>query len=293
MFDIASYEEAGSVEEAWALMQLTPEARLVAGGSDLLIKIHNGALRDAKLISIRGIPGLQGIRLEDDGTIIIGSGTTFSAISADPLIKTQVQVLAEAASVVGGPQIRNIATIGGNICNGAPSADSAPALLTLNAALRIEGLGGSRVVPVREFFRGPGRVDLKPGELVTAVLLARNDYQDTAGCYIKFGGRQAMDIAVLSCAATCRVSDNGQIEDFRLAFALVGPVATRLPLTESLVIGNKFSEDLVEEVGQKAVTEADPRNSWRASRDLRLQLVGELSKRALRQVYFKAGGDRA
>ena len=290
MYDIAWYGEAGSVAEAIALLQARPRACPVAGGSDVLIRIKKGKIRDAELVGIYGIPGLQGVGLESDGTIVIGSGTTFSQVIADPLLRARVPLLTEAAATVGGPQIRNLATIGGNICNGAPSADSAPALLALDARLRIEGPLGSRVTALRDFYRGPGRVDLKRDEILTAILLAPDDYRGMGGCYIKFAGRAAMDIAILGCAAVCRLNGN-VVEDFRLALGVAGPTPLRCPRTEALVRGSVFSESLLAAMAETAVSEAGPRSSWRASKEFRLHLVAELSKRAFREAFIKAGGE--
>ena len=289
MYDIAWYGEAGSVAEAIALLQARPRACPVAGGSDVLTRIKKGKIRDAELVSIYGIPGLRGVGLESDGTIVIGSGTTFSQVIADPLLRARVPLLTEAAATVGGPQIRNLATIGGNICNGSPSADSAPALLVLDALLRIEGPLGTRVTALRDFYRGPGSVDLARDEILTAILLPPDGYRGLGGSYIKFAGRAAMDIAILGCAAACRPAGD-VVEDFRLALGVAGPTPLRCPRTEALVRGQVFSGSLLAAVAASAVRDADPRTSWRASREFRLHLVAELSQRAFREAFVKAGG---
>lgn len=291
MYDIAEYFEAGSVKEALDLLRSNPGARLIAGGSDLLIKIRKGKIPEANLIGIRRIPGLKGVSLEGDGSIVIGPCTTFSRIAGHPVIQENVPFLGEAVEKVGGPQIRNVGTIGGNICNGAPSADSAPALLALDAMLRIQGADGLRVASLRDFYKGPGMVDLSRDEILTAIVIAPENYSGFGGHYIKFAMRNAMDIATLGCAVTCRLRDKIIVEDFRLALGVAAPTPVRCPGTEGLVKGKPFSEELLTEAGKTAVTEVSPRTSWRASGEYRLQLVEELSKRAFVKAFANAGGE--
>lgn len=290
MFNIAAYEEARSVEEAIRLLQANPRARLIAGGTDLLMKIRGEKIAAAELISIHELEEIRGLKMEEDGTIIIGAGTSFSKISAHPLIKEHVPILADAVETIGGPQIRHMGTIGGNLCNGAVSADTAPALLVLNARLQIQGAAGRRISALRNFFRGPGQVELQHDEILTAVLLDPEDYRGFGGCYIKYSMRKAMDIGTLGCAVLCKVTDGLLVEDFRLAFSVAAPTPLRCPETERLVAGRSFSEELQEEVAQRAVAEVRPRSSWRASREFRLHLVAELSKRAFKQAFINAGG---
>ena len=167
MYDIENYYNAGTIAEAVELLKEHPEARIISGGSDVLIKIREGRLAGSSLVCIRDIKEIQGVTLMDSGDIYIGAGTTFSHITADPVIREYIPVLGEAVDQVGGPQVRNIGTIGGNICNGAVSADSAPTVFSLNAMLRIADGSGGRMVPVKDFYLGPGRVDLHQGEHVT------------------------------------------------------------------------------------------------------------------------------
>ncbi|MEL7565413.1 MAG: xanthine dehydrogenase subunit XdhB [Dehalobacterium sp.] len=288
MYDIANYEEAHTVEEAICLLKANPNAHLIAGGSDLLIKIHEGKFSDIELIGIRDIPELKNISLEDDGTITIGSGATFSQIAHHPIIRENIPVLGEAVDKVGGPQIRNIGTIGGNICNGVTSADSASTLFALNCLLRIKGANGRRMVAIENFYQGPGQVDLSHDEVLTAIIIAPENYQGFGGHYIKFVMRNAMDIATLGCVVLCKLDGREVIADFRLAFGVAAPTPIRCRETEEMVRGKIFSSDLLQEVGRWAAGEVNPRNSWRASKEYRLNLVEELSKRAFEQAFSNA-----
>lgn len=291
MYDIAKYEEAASVEEAVRLLIANPNAMLISGGSDVLIKLHEGKMHDAQLISIHGIAELKGISLRKDGTIAIGSGASFSQVSKNPIVQKYIPVLGEAVDMVGGPQIRNIGSIGGNICNGVTSADSASTLFAFNARLEIQGPDGMRSISIADFYKGPGKVDLHHEEILTTILIEPEDYKGYGGHYIKYAMRNAMDIATLNCVVLCKLKDTKKIEDFRLALGVAAPTPMRCTGTEEMIKGRIFTEELLEKVGKLAIQEVNPRTSWRASKEFRIQLVQELSKRAFRQAFINAGGE--
>ena len=198
MYDIDNYYNAKTIAEAVRLLKEHPEARVICGGSDVLIKIREGKYAGTSLVCVRDIRELQGVELMQSGDIYIGAATTFSHITDDPVIQQYIPVLGEAVDLVGGPQIRNIGTIGGNVCNGAVSADSAPTLFSLNAMVRTSDGNGGRTIPIEMFYKGPGRVDLLPGEIVTHLVIPEKEYLGYRGHYIKYSMRDAMDIATLS-----------------------------------------------------------------------------------------------
>ena len=191
MYDMKALYQATSVADAVALRLAHPEAQIIAGGSDVLVQMREGKRAGAELISIYGLDELRGVSLEADGTLRIGSLTSFSHITQDPLIQKYVNVLGEAVDQVGGPQIRNIGTIGGNTCNGVTSADSASTLLAYNAVVEMTGPKGRRLAPIREFYIRAGQVDIRAGELQTAILIQKDDYTDTFGHYIKYAMRRS------------------------------------------------------------------------------------------------------
>ena len=157
MYDFSSYKKAHDLADAIRLLKANPQARLIAGGTDVLIKLHKGKPDFAHLVDIHGLGELKNIELDSDRSIIIGSGVHFSTlVNSDTVIK-QIPMLAEAAGSVGGPQVRNMATIGGNICNGIPSADGAIPLFCFNASLTISGPDGTRELPIDKFYLGPGK----------------------------------------------------------------------------------------------------------------------------------------
>ena len=169
MYDIKALYEAESVEDAVRLLQEHPEAQIIAGGSDVLVQIREGKRAGAELVSIYGIDAMRGVTYDEDGAIRIGSLTSFSHIAASPIIREKIPVLGEAVSLVGGPQIRNIGTIGGNTCNGVTSADSASTLFAWDAIVELTGPEGIRKLPIQEFYIKAGKVDLKPAEIQTVL----------------------------------------------------------------------------------------------------------------------------
>ena len=179
MYDIKALYEAESVQHACALLLAHPEAKVLAGGSDVLIQIREGKLAGATLVSIYGLDELRGVAMEADGTIRFGALTSFSHIKRSPVIEEHIAVLGEAVDMVGGPQIRNIGTIGGNTCNGVTSADSGSTLVAYDAVVELTGALGVRRVPIRDFYIKAGKVDLRPGEIETAILIPKECYEGT------------------------------------------------------------------------------------------------------------------
>ena len=292
MYDIRALYEANSVPHAIELLLAHPQARIIAGGSDVLVQMREGKLAGCELVSIYGLDELRGVRLEEDGTIRIGSLTSFSHITRDPVIQRHIRVLGEAVDMVGGPQIRNIGTIGGNTCNGVTSADSASTLFAWDAEVELTGPAGVRRLPIQAFYLRAGVVDLRPGELQTAILIRRAAYEGYQGHYIKYAMRNAMDIATTGCSVNVKLTeDRRDIVDARIAYGVAGPVPMRAPLAEAAVRGLPASEQTVAAFGKAALADVNPRTSWRASREFRLQLAEELAVRALRESIRRSGGN--
>ncbi|HBV88325.1 MAG TPA: xanthine dehydrogenase FAD-binding subunit XdhB [Desulfosporosinus sp.] len=289
MYDIKGYYDAETVSEATALLADNPNLKIIAGGTDMLIKMHGGQLEDVELLSLRKIKSLEKISIADNGTIVIGAMATFSMIFHNPILKDAAPILTEAAISMGGPQIRNIATIGGNVCNGATSADSASSLFALNAQLKLESKAGERVVPIREFYLGPGKVALNPGEILTEILIAPEDYKGFGGHYIKFAMREAMDIATLGVAVLCKV-ESVTFNEVRIGLGVAGPTPLRCLEAEEYAKGKEISSETLAEIGKLAVKSTKARTSWRASKEYREHLVEELTQRALKTAVVSAGG---
>ena len=292
MYDIGKFYQAADVEDAVRALVEDPEAVVISGGSDVLIKIREGKLAGCSLVSIHGIKELEGIRMEEDGTIVIGPATTFSHITNNDIIQKHIPMLGDAVDMAGGPQLRNIGTIGGNVCNGVTSADSASSRCCLDAVLVLEGPDGVREVPISQWYTGPGRTVRNHDEVLTAIRIKKENYQGYGGQYIKYGKRNAMEIATLGCAVSVKLTeDKKHIQDLRLAYGVAAPTPIRCHTTEEAVKGMETGEALAQAVGKGALEEVNPRSSWRASREFRLQLVEELGRRAVKQAVINAGGE--
>jgi xanthine dehydrogenase FAD-binding subunit len=290
MYDIEALYEAESVEHAIELLKEHPQAHIIAGGSDVLIEIREGKRAGCSLVSIQKLDELRGLSLDNSGRIRIGALTSFSHITKDPLIQKHIPVLGEAVDTIGGPQLRNIGTIGGNVCNGVTSADSASTLMAWDAIMEYRGPDGARLVPIQEHYLGPGKTALAHDEILQAILIPRESYENCFGFYIKYAMREALDIATLGCSANVRLSPNKKnIERLRLAYGVAGPVPMRAPGAEALAAGRAANEQSAAEAAKAALGDVNPRTSWRASREFRLQLVEELAKRSIGESLKRAG----
>lgn len=291
MYDMKALYEAVSVEDAVRLLTEHPQAIIIAGGSDVLIKMREGKLAGCELVSIYGIDALRGISMEEDGTLRILPLTSFSHITKNPLIQEHIAVLGEAVDQVGGPQIRNIGTIGGNTCNGVTSADSASTLFAWDAIIEITGPDGVRQVPIQEFYIKAGKVALAHNELETAILIKKESYEGYKGHYIKYAMRNAMDIATCGCSVNVKLSEDKKvIEDVRIAYGVAGPIPMRAHSAEAAAKGQPVCEATVEAFGEAALQDVNPRTSWRATKEFRLHLTKELAMRALRESILLSGG---
>ena len=291
MYDMKALHEAKSVDDAVRLLLEYPQAQIIAGGSDVLVQMREGKRAGAELVSIYGLDELRGVVMEEDGTIRIGSLTSFSHITKDPIIQKYINVLGEAVDMVGGPQIRNIGTIGGNTCNGVTSADSASTLFAWDAVIELTGPDGIRRIPIKDFYIKAGKVDLRPGEIQTAILIPREAYEGYEGYYIKYAMRNAMDIATLGCSVNVKLSeDKKTFTDVRIAYGVAGPVPMRAVHAEAAGRGLEVTEENIGKIGDTVLEDVTPRDSWRASKAFREHISKLLCKRALREAVRRAGG---
>lgn len=291
MYDIEHLYMAKSIEDTIHALQRDRSAVIISGGTDVLIKIREGKMDGCNLINISHIEELKGIEVDEEEAIIIKAGTVFSQITDHPIIQKNLLVLGEAVDQVGGPQIRNMGTIGGNVCNGVTSADSGATLYALNAVFILEGPHGVREVGIDQWYKGPGKTIRAHEEVLIAIKIAKKDYENFFGCYIKYGKRKAMEIATLGCAVIVRLSeDKRQIENIRIGYGVAGPNPMRCYHTEQLITGMSVGDETVQILGKEVLKEVTPRSSWRASKEFRIQLVEEMGKRAFMEAIRRAGG---
>ena len=292
MYDMKALYEAESVEHAVALLVEHPEAQIIAGGSDVLVQMREGKRAGKELVSIYMLDEMRGVSYEADGAIRIGSLTSFSHITKDPIIQEHINVLGEAVDMVGGPQIRNIGTIGGNTCNGVTSADSASTLHAWDAIVEITGTDGVRRIPIHDFYIKAGVVDIRPGELQTAIIIPKEAYEGYKGHYIKYAMRNAMDIATTGCSVNVKLSaDKKTMEDVRIAYGVAGPVPMRAPSAEAKGKGKPTTKAAIREFAQAVLEDINPRDSRTAAKDFRQHISVVLAERALTESIRLAGGE--
>ena len=293
MYDMLALYEAKNVQDAVRLRLEHPEAQIIAGGTDVLVQMREGKRAGKALISIQKCGEMRGISIDDEENIRIGSLTSFTHITNDPIIQKYINVLGEAVDMVGGPQIRNAGTIGGNTCNGVTSADSASTLHAWEAIVEITGKNGVRRVPIKEFYIKAGTVDLRveDGEIQTAILIPKASYDRTWGHYIKYAMRNAMDIATTGCSVNVVLSeDKKTIARARIAYGVAGPVPMRAPSAEAQANGCPVCRETVDAFAQAVLQDIHPRDSWRASKAFREHIAVELARRCLIRSIELAGG---
>jgi aerobic carbon-monoxide dehydrogenase medium subunit len=254
--------------------------RFLAGGTDLVIAIKEKGLVPKYVVDLKKVPGLSGIRENADGSITIGALTTMRAIETNPLLNKKYPFLCQSAAEVGSIQIRNRATVGGNMANATPSADVAPTLIVLNATAKIVDYGKEKIVPLEEFFRSPGQSIMSPEEILAEITIPKTSPQ-LVGEYIKFSPREMMDLAYVGVAVVYNIAADKRCIDVRIVLGAVAPTPLRARSAEALLEGKILTEELAAKVGAAAAQESKPISDVRSSADYRRAMVGAMTKRAL------------
>ncbi len=258
-----------------------PGGRLLAGGTDLVIAMKEKALLPKYVVDLKRIPGLAGIRENSNGGITLGALTTMREIEISPLITKKYPFLAQSAAEVGSIQIRNRATIGGNMANATPSADTAPALIALNATAKIAGATGERSINLEEFFRGPGQTVMSAEEILTEITIPKTGPR-LVGEYIKFSPREMMDLAYVGVAVAYNLGEKDKkCDGVRIVLGAVAPTPIRAKRAEAALEAQVLTEELAEKIGAIAAEEAKPISDVRSSAEYRRAMVGAMTKRAL------------
>jgi carbon-monoxide dehydrogenase medium subunit len=273
------YERPKTIGDAIAAMR-ADDARALAGGTDLVPQLREGRRRAARIVDLKHIPEMTEITVLPDGSVSIGAAATATAVARNAAIAVGYPAVAESAQLIGGVQVQNRASLGGNICNAAPSADGVPALICHGAQALIAGPEGTREMPVEAMFAGPGRTTLVPGELMVAIRLPPVAPR-TAGAYLRFTPRREMDIAIAGAAAWLRLGEDGTIVEARLALASVAPTPIRTPTAERKLLGERPNAALFEDAGRCAAQDARPISDTRGSAGYRSKLLAVLVARSL------------
>ena len=280
------YVRAGTCDEAIRLLKEYGEAaRLVMGGTDLLVRMRDGVIRPQVVVDVKHLPGMRVVVYDERRGLTVGAAVTMNEVARHPDVQAHYPLLAEAASSVASYQLRNRATVGGNLCNGSPAADIAPATLALEGQMVLTGPGGEREVAAGEFFLGPGRTTLQAGELMTTIRYPLPP-AGAVGRYLKLGRNRAGDLAIVS-VAIFGFPDGTALSGYRFCIALgsVAPVALRVPEAEAVLAANAPGEETFILAAEKAMETARPIDDVRASAAYRSAMVRNLTLRGLREVW--------
>jgi len=276
---------ARNLREAIEYMSKLKDAKVMAGGTDLIVDLKMGRFKPKYVVYIGGLQELR--YMQDDGTSLrIGALTTIQEILDSRIVAAKTPLLKAVAEKFAYWQIRNAATIGGNICNASPAADMALPLLVHSALVKVESLEGSRLVNIRDFFKGPRQTALKPGEIVTEIIVPYGDMDGYSYAYFKAGRRLGHDLSLVAVACAVKTR-GGVILDARIALNSVAPTPIRATTVERTLIGKRASPEVIEEVSKLIVHDISPISDVRAPAEYRLHMAKLLTREALLEALGK------
>ena len=279
------YHRVQSIPEAVQLLAAhRGKAKILAGGTDLLLQMNQGHVWGRpcpeRLVSIREIASLNEIRLQD-GEILIGANVTHRAVELSLFVQRELTALHEATCQVGSVQIRNVATIAGNLCNATPSADTAAPLLAFGATVKTVGSRGERTIALSDFYRGPGQTVLQPDEVLKEICVPKLPAH-SGSAYIKLGRRKAMELALLGVATCiCLTPDRSHLQEVRIGLNTAAPTPIRAYKAEAVLKGVSLRDEVLNEAAAVAAAEASPRTSFRSTSEYRREMVRVLVRRSL------------
>ena len=280
------YLEPESIGDALAMLsRYNGRAKIIAGGTDLMVQMRDKAVHPEYVIDITRIPGLDDITLDNGGGLRLGSLTSIRALETSVELQEKFPIIPQAAGQLGSVAIRNVATVGGNLCNALPSAETSQVLLALSSQVRVIGPGGERTLPLEEFFTGVGKTVLQPDELLLEIIVPKTA-PHTSGVYIKHSPRGPIDLAIVNITVLMTMDPDRKIcKDARIVLGAVSPTPLRARKAEDLLKGRKIDEHLIDQVAQAASDESHPRRgSIRGSFEYKKEMVRVLTARAIRQV---------
>ncbi len=278
------YDPATLTEALSLLSKYRDKAKVLAGGTDLLVAIKGKTIRPQCVISLRRIAGLNQSHFAKQGNLQMGALTTIHDIEHSPELRGRYGVIYEAARQLASFSVRNVATVGGNLCNAAPSADMAPALIALSAVAKLVSAAEERIIPLEDFFTGPGTTVLKTDELLVDIQVPVPPAH-TAGAYLKLGAKGVESLAVVGVAVVLTLNSEGDVcNDARVVLGAVAPTPMRARNAEGMLKGKRIDEALIERVAQAASDESRPINDVRSPAEYRKELVKVITKQAIRRA---------
>lgn len=282
------YEAPQSIGDAVRLIQADPDARVLAGGTDLLVQFRSGLRQPTAFIDIKRIPELVGIVIDAAG-LRLGAATAAAVICEHPEVRRLWPGLIDAVHLIGSTQIQGRGTVGGNLCNGSPAADSTCALIVNRAECEIAGPKGTRRVAAEQFCTGPGRTVLEAGEFLVAIRIPRPAAR-TADAYLRLIPRSEMDIAVVGAGVSVTLDGSGTCTSARVAIGAVAPTARLAPAAADALIGSKMDDAALLRAATAASAAATPIDDKRGTVAYRRTVAGVLTRRAARIAADRARG---
>jgi carbon-monoxide dehydrogenase medium subunit len=280
------YLEPESMDEALGMLgRYREKAKIIAGGTDLMLQMRLGAKKPQYVIDITRIPALDAIAFDEGRGLRLGALTTIRALETSAELRERFPILVQAAGQLGSAPIRNVATVGGNLCNALPSAETSQALVALCANVRIIGPEGERTLPIESFFTGVGKTAIRPDELLAEILVPRMA-PGTSGVYIKHAPRGPIDLAIVNITVLMTMEPGQSIcRDARIVLGAVAPTPLRARKAEDLLKGHRIDSALIRQAAQTASDEAHPRRgSIRGSLEYKKEMVRVLTARAIGQI---------
>ena len=285
-----AYHAPASLAEAVALLRREgPGGRVLAGGTDLLVQMKERGVVPRYVLSLRAVADLSHVSFKAGRGLVIGSRASLTDVITNPIVVERYPILVESAGLVGSHQIQNLGTVGGNLCNAAPSADTAPPLIALGAILHLHSDQGERELPISDFFVGPGRTALGEGELLAEISVPE-PHPRSGGAYERYTPRQEMDIAVASVASFVTLAADGSVAGVRIILGAVGPTPLQAHVAEAVLIGKRPTADVIEAAAIAAVSDSRPISDQRGSETYRKHLINVLARRTLTRAVASAQG---
>lgn len=268
------------------LDQYKRSAKIIGGGTDLLFEMEKGAVAFPILISLRNISQLSRISFNPISGLRLGAAVTIHEAETSPIIKENYPLIAQAASQLGMLQVRNQATIGGNLCQASPAGDMIPPLMALRALLNLQSVSGQRVVQIEKFFKGPRKTVMKSGELLKEILVPPPEPNDSHA-FLKYSRMGSVDIAIVNVAVKIRLEEDHKCKEASICLGGVAPTVIRARLTESLIMGKNLDHNLIQKAGEKVLEEVQPISDIRASSEYRREMSRVMTIRALKAAITK------
>ena len=273
------YKAPGSIDEAVTLLaQASGSARILAGGTDLLVQIRAGFTKPSLVVDVKNIPELRTISLDDDG-VRIGAAVSGAELGENDAVKAAWPGLVEATELIGSTQIQGRASLGGNLCNASPAADTVPALVAASAICLIAGPDGQREAPVEQIVTGPGQTSLKNGEFVVQFQLPKK-LPRSADAYLRFIPRTEMDIAVVGAGVNLTLDEKGICHQARVALGAVAPTVLLVEAGAKALIGSTLDDAALDKLRAAASAACNPIDDKRGTVEFRVDVAGVLAKRA-------------